>query len=48
MEAMESKLETLWKIMDEEDTYRVEHGEKPVYQTEEDFYAEHPEYKKGE
>lgn len=41
------KLESLYRIMEEEDIYRVEHGEKPYYQTEEDFYAEHPKYLKN-
>ena len=43
---MTEKEKRLIEIMDEEDIYRVEHGQKPFYSTEEDFYAMHPEYKK--
>lgn len=42
----DEKQKRLAKIMEQEDILRVEHDEKPLYQTEEDFYAEHPEYKK--
>lgn len=31
--------------MFQEDMERVKRGEKPFYQTEDDFYAEHPELK---
>ena len=34
------------ETLSEEDCCRVEQGMKPIYQTEEDFYAEHPQYKK--
>lgn len=42
---MDEKEKRLIKIMDDEDKARVERGEKPLYTTEDDFYALHPEYK---
>lgn len=34
------------ETLSQEDCCRVEQGMKPIYQTEEDFYAEHPQYRK--
>lgn len=42
---MDEKAMRLAEIMFQEDAERVKRGEKPFYQTEEDFYSEHPEYK---
>ena len=43
---MYEKAKILFEIMDEEDKARVERGEKPLYTTEDVFYALHPECKK--
>ena len=42
------KAKILAEIMFQEDAERVKRGEKPLYQTEDDFFAEHPEMKQDE
>ena len=41
---MTEKEKLLIEIMDEEDMARVKRGEKPLYQSEDEFFENHPNH----